>query len=127
MSVFWSIISIVVTALIVIILNSKNDQDKDKRKNLVILNNKILQNSMIIGLLVFGHLILDLIGWPMSVINPDVKGVPFLFNDAVNIGFGVYSTWFGALLMDIGMFVVGIVVYLHFVKKVKKIKLLEET
>ena len=120
MSVMWSIIAIIVTALIKTYVNSKNEQDK--RKNSAILSTEILHNSVIIGLLVFTHWALDFIGWPMSVIDPNATGVPLLFNDNVNIGFGVYSTWFGALLMDIGVFVVGLAVYLHYVKKVTKIK-----
>jgi len=111
-SIFWTIIAMSVTALIVNRLNSKNDQNK--RKNSVIW-------SILIGLLVFSHWVLDFIGWPMSAIDPNATGVPVLFNDAVNIGLGVYSTWFGALLMDIGVFVVGLAVYIHYVKKVKKL------
>ena len=56
----------------------------------------------------------------MSVINPSATGVPLLFDDSVNIGLGVYSTWVGALLMDIGVFVLGLVIYIHYLKKIKK-------
>lgn len=107
-----------VTALVVRRLNSKNGQDK--RRKLAIL-------SIVIGLLVLSHWVLDFIGWPMSVIDPNATGVPLLFDDTVNIGLGVYSTWFGALLMDIGVFVVGLAVYFHYVKKVKNIKFVDET
>ena len=75
---------------------------------------------LIIGFLVFSNWILDFIGWPMSVINPDLTGVPLLFNNSVTIGLGVYSTWIGALTMDIGVFVVGLAIYLHYIKKIKK-------
>ncbi len=55
----------------------------------------------------------------MSVIDPNATGVPLLFDDTVNIGLGVYSTWFGALLMDIGVFAVGLIIYIYYLKKVK--------
>jgi len=105
MSVIWSIIAMITTALITKRLNLKSNY---------------LLITMIIGLLVFTHWILDFIGWPMSVINPNASGVPLLFDDAVNIGLGVYSTWIGAILMDLGVFVVGLVLYIHYLKKVKK-------
>ena len=117
MSVVWSIITMLITALITIRLKSKKGQDK--RENLTIWSAEILHISVIIGLLVFSHWILDFIGWPMSVIDPNATGVPLLFDDTVNIGLGVYSTWFGALLMDIGVFVVGLAVYIHYMKRVK--------
>ncbi|NVM37509.1 MAG: hypothetical protein HWN81_18075 [Candidatus Lokiarchaeota archaeon] len=119
MSVIWSIIAMLITALIKMRLNSKKEQDKKTKSPSWSIEN--LHITLIIGLLVFSHWVLDFIGWPMSVIDPSATGVPLLFDDAVNIGLGVYSTWFGALLMDIGVFVVGLGIYIHYVKKVKKI------
>ncbi|MFX1420222.1 MAG: hypothetical protein ACFE9N_15015 [Promethearchaeota archaeon] len=107
MSVIWSIIAMLITILITKRLNLKSDY---------------LRITLIIGFLVFSHWILDFIGWPMSVINPNATGVPLLFDDTINIGLGVYSTWFGALLMDIGVFVLGLILYLYYLKKTKKIK-----
>lgn len=118
MSIIWTIIAMIITVFITMRLNSKKEQDKSNKSiswSLVDLN-----TTLIIGLLVFSHWVLDLIGWPMSVIDPNAIGVPLLFDDAVNIGLGVYSTWAGALLMDIGVFVLGLVIYIHYMKKVKK-------
>lgn len=120
MSVIWSIIAMITTALITMRLNSKNEKDKPNKSIRWSMVN--LYTTLIIGLLVFSHWVLDFIGWPMSVIDPNATGIPLLFDDAVNIGLGVYSTWLGALLMDIGVFVVGIAIYLHYMKKVKKKK-----
>lgn len=118
MSVIWSIIAMLLITFITMRLNSKNEQDKtNKSISLSMVN---LRATLIIGLLVFSHWVLDFIGWPMSVIDPNATGVPLLFDDAVNIGLGVYSTWVGALLMDIGVFVVGLGIYIHYVKRVKK-------
>jgi hypothetical protein len=118
MSVIWTIVALIITAFITMRLNSKKEQDKTFKSlswSMIDIN-----TTLIIGLLVFSHWVLDFIGWPMSVINPNATGVPLLFDDSVNIGLGVYSTWFGALLMDIGVFVVGLAVYLHYAKKIKK-------
>ena len=109
MAVVWSISAELITVLISALLNSKKERNIQKFKV-----------SIIIGFLVFSHWILDFIGWPMSVINPDLTGVPLLFNNSVTIGLGVYSTWIGALTMDIGVFVVGLAIYLHYIKKIKK-------
>ncbi|MFX1299211.1 MAG: hypothetical protein ACFFD2_30660 [Promethearchaeota archaeon] len=117
MAIIWSIIAMLITVLITFHLKSKKGQEK--REKLTIWSVEILNISVIIGLVVFSHWILDFIGWPMSVIDPNATGVPFLFNDAVNIGLGVYSTWFGALLMDIGVFLLGLVIYFYYLKKIK--------
>jgi hypothetical protein len=109
MAVVWSISATLITTIITRLLNSKKGRDI-----------KILYTSIIIGVLVFSHWILDFIGWPMTVINPDLTGIPLLFSDSVTIGLGVYSTWFGALTMDIGVFVIGLGIYLHYKIKIKK-------
>ena len=118
MGVFWSIISVIATKFIVMRLNTTNEQDKRRKST---------KWSIIIGFLVLSHWILDFMGWPMSVIDPNAMGIPLLFDDTVNVGLGGYSTWFGALLMDLGVFLVGLSVYFYYVKKVKNIKLVDET
>ena len=109
MSFVWSVSAMVITAIITSLLNSKKEPKI-----------KVFYTSIVIGILVFSHWVLDFIGWPMTVINPELAGVPLLFNDSVTIGLGVYSTWFGALAMDIGVFVVGLAIYLHYMFKIKK-------
>ena len=123
MAIVWSAIAMLITLLITAFLNSKKDQDK--KLTSTVWNKEIFYLSIIIGLLVFSHWILDLIGWPMSVINPNATGVPILFDDAVWIGLGVYTTWLGALVMDIGIFFVGLVIYLHYLMKIKNNKVIE--
>jgi hypothetical protein len=120
MAVIWSIVTMIITALITMHLNSKNKQDKTKKS--ISWSDVNLNTTLIIGLLVFSHWVLDFIGWPMSAIDPNATGVPLLFNDAVNIGLGAYSTWFGALLMEIGVFVLGLGLYIHYVKMIKNRK-----
>lgn len=125
MAVVWSACAMLITALVTTLLNSRKEQDKNMISTTWRMER--LYISMIIGLLVFSHWILDFIGWPMTVINPDATGTPLLFNDSVTIGLGVYTTWFGALTMDIGVFVAGLAIYLHSRKKIKKIKAVDDT
>jgi len=118
MSVIWTIIAMTITAFITMRMNIKNEKDKINKSiswSMVDLN-----TILIIGLVVFSHWVLDLIGWPMSVINPNATGAPLLFDDAVNIGLGVYRTWIGALSMDLGVFLIGLGIYIHYMKRVKK-------
>ncbi|MFX0073835.1 MAG: hypothetical protein ACFE96_00220 [Candidatus Hermodarchaeota archaeon] len=109
MAIVWSVSAMAITALVTSLLNSKKGREI-----------KVLYTCTIIGLLVFSHWILDFIGWPMSVINPDLSGVPILFDDSFTIGLGVYSTWLGALTMDLGVFAIGLAIYLHYMFKIKK-------
>jgi hypothetical protein len=116
MSIVWSLVSIVITSLIKMRQSSKNEQGKINKSVKWKLEN--LQIPLIIGLLVFSHWVLDFIGWPMTAVYSSATGVPILFDDTVNIGLGVYSTLFGALLMDIGLFVLGLAIYIHYKMKI---------
>ena len=114
MAVIWSVIAMIVTVLTAKYFKSKKEVNNIKNSTI-----HIFYTSMIIGLLVFSHWVLDFIGWPMSVIDPDATGVPFLFDDSQTLGLGVYSTWFGAIIMDIGMFIMGLAIYILTLKKLK--------
>jgi len=92
----------------------------------IVWNKEVFYISIVIGFLVFSHWVLDFIGWSMSVINANAMGVPILFDDAVWIGLGVYTTWFGALVMDIGVFFVGLGIYLRYVMKIKTKKVIDK-
>jgi hypothetical protein len=107
MAIIWTFVSLLITFIITKYLNSKETSNKEVKNKL-----NVIHTCVVIGFLVFGHWLLDLIGWPMTVINPDLGGVPLLFDDTQNIGLGVYSTWAGALIMDIGVFLVGIFIYI---------------
>ncbi len=107
MAAVWSASAMLITVLITTLLNSKKTQ-----------NTQNFYVSMIIGLLVFSHWVLDFIGWP--------GGLPLLFNDSLTIGLGVFSTWFGALAMEIGIFLPGLAIYIHYIIKIKKIKVIDD-
>ncbi len=116
MSVVWSIITILITTVTIKYFNSKKEQEEEKY-----LTRKILFISLILGLVVFSHTILDMIGWPMKVILGDkAMGIPLLFDDSQTIGLGVYTTWPGALTMDFGFLILGILIYIQYIKKTKK-------
>ena len=114
MALVWTALTMSITYVSIKFIESKEEHDK------IIWDLNGLKVSLLIGLLVFSHWILDLIGWPMTVINPNSTGTPLLFDDAVNFGLGVYSSWFGALSMDVGVFILGLIPYLLYLRKVKK-------
>ncbi len=106
MAVIWSITASAVTAIIMKFQASKS-KEINKKGSI----SSPFRTSMVIGLVVFSHCVLDIIGWPMTVINPDLGGVPLFFDMSQTIGIGIYSTWIGALVMDIGVFIVGLLIY----------------
>ncbi len=120
MAIIWTIIAFVVTMPLTTVLRSRKNNEELSVSSLI--SRDTLYTSLVIGLVVFSHWVLDLIGWPMKVLDPNNIGTPFLFDDAVNFGFGVYSTWVGALTMDIGVFVAGLALYIYYLKKIKSIK-----
>ena len=79
--------------------------------------------SITMGLLVFSHWILDFLSWPLIFMDAPL---PPLFDSAVNVGLGTYSTYKGAVIGEIiGLLFVFLMVYLlkrSPVKSVKKAK-----
>ena len=112
MAVVWSVIAVLFTVLITYY------HDFRKENEISIKNN--FRTGVFIGFLVFNHWILDFIGWPMTVIDSTATGVPILFDRTQTIGLGVYRTWTGALLMELGMFIAGLAIYIYYEKKEKK-------
>ncbi len=100
MAVIWTLIVIVA----VIVLTRFSESKKANFKT-----------AIFIGALVFSHWVLDFVGWPMTVggINPEATGVPVFLDLNLTIGLGVYSTLVGALAMDLGVFIVGLVIYIR--------------
>lgn len=112
MAVVWSVIAVLFTTLITYYQDLKNESEISVKRN--------FRTGVFIGLLVFSHWILDFIGWPMTVIDSTATGVPILFDMTQTIGLGVYRTWTGALIMELAMFIVGLVLYLYYKKKENK-------
>jgi hypothetical protein len=120
MAIIWSILSFFICLIITKIMNSK--KAKSSTSSPSVMRHPIIQTSIFFGLLVFSHWVLDFIGWPMSVIDPNATGTPLLFNDSQTIGLGVYGSWVGALSMDLGIFLVGLGIYFKTRKELRKEK-----
>ncbi len=67
------------------------------------------RTSLIVGLLVFSHWILDFISHPMLSTIPDI---PLLFEGSPKVGLGLYSNPAIAAPIEFGLFAAGIAYYL---------------
>lgn len=71
------------------------------------------KTAILIAILVFSHWVLDFIGWPLLAVMPDINtGVPILFDMNLTAGLGLYKTLAGALIFEIGVFSMGIIIYI---------------
>jgi hypothetical protein len=87
MSVIWSVTAGLVAALI-----SRNSRA-----------------SLVIGLLVLSHWVLDFISWPLIF----KRGLPLLFAGSPEVGLGWYSTIAGSITGEIvGLLFVGVMIYI---------------
>jgi hypothetical protein len=77
-----------------------------------------IKTSIIIGLLVFSHWILDFISHPMGMGKDLPKDIPLLFENSTKVGLGLYKSIIAALVSDIGLLIVGLVIYLKKTKSV---------
>jgi len=106
MGVVWSLVAMLLTAIVIKYV--KKDENSKSFIN---------YTCIIIAALVFSHWILDFIGWPMSALDPTATGIPLFFNDIQLTGLGVYSNITAAIIMDLGIFVAGILIYYYTIKK----------
>jgi hypothetical protein len=85
------------------------------------------RSGIIIGLIVFSHWIIDFITHPMGAIfggTPLPPDLPLFFNSSHNVGLGFYNHSFTlAIATDLGMLLIGVVIYLlHRIKLLKQEK-----
>jgi len=78
--------------------------------------------SLIIGLLVFSHWVVDFISHPMTAVFPGDTGLPLLFEDSPTVGLGVWSTQLGVNIGEYGTLIVGSMIYLLTWRKLRKEK-----
>ena len=83
------------------------------------------RSGIIIGLLVFSHWAIDFITHPMGAIfggTPLTPDLPLFFNSSHKVGLGLYNHSFTiALATDIGMLLLGVVIYVFYrIKPVKQ-------
>jgi hypothetical protein len=100
MAVVWSILIGLITALI-----SRNRR-----------------TSLIIGLLVFSHWIVDFISHPMTAVFPGATGLPLFFDGSPTIGLGVWRTQLGVNIGEYGTLILGFVIYILTLRGLKKEK-----
>jgi hypothetical protein len=100
MAVVWSVLISLITAFI----------SRDRR------------TSLIIGLLVFSHWVVDFISHPMTAVFPGDTGLPLLFEGSPTVGLGVWSTQMGVNIGEYGTLILGLVVYSLTLRKLRKEK-----
>lgn len=111
MALIWSAFTMGIAFVTVKILNSKKKAFY-----------QALPIAAMLGSVVFLHWIFDFIGWPMTVLveygEVPLTGTPLFFNDTLTYSLGVYQTWVGALLMELGF--LGLGLFLYFRMRAKK-------
>ena len=70
------------------------------------------RTSLLLGLLVFSHWIIDFISQPMTYVFP-MNGGPLLhpFGDSITLGLGVWSSELGVIIGEFGTLLLGLVIY----------------
>ena len=76
--------------------------------------------SIIIGLLVFSHWVVDFISHPMTAVFPGDTGLPLLFEGSPTVGLGLWSTQLGVNIGEYGTLIVGFVIYLLTLRKLRR-------
>lgn len=81
------------------------------------------RSGIVIGLLVFSHWVVDFVTHPMGAIfggKPLAPDLPLFFYESPKVGLGLYNQSFTiAMATDIGMLIIGIVVYVRYKIKFK--------
>jgi hypothetical protein len=98
MAVIWSLLAGLITLLV----------SKDRR------------TSLIIGCLVFSHWVIDFISHPMTAAFPGDTGLPLLFEGSPLVGLGVWRTQAGINIGEYGTLVVGFIIYILTLIKLRK-------
>lgn len=80
------------------------------------------RTSLLIGLLVFSHWVVDFIAKPMTYTFPDDVGVPLFFAGSPVVGLGVWGTAVGQTIGEYGTALLGFLIYLVTRWQVKQAK-----
>ena len=70
------------------------------------------RTSVVIGLLVFSHWVLDFISHPMGMGRELPPDLPLLFGGSAKVGLGLYNSIPAAIVTDFGLLIGGIIIYL---------------
>jgi hypothetical protein len=118
MSIVWSILAALITALC---LKSKSNQESQSENSNSKTSDSLMKTTIVVGILVFSHWVLDFIGWPMIAFGFEDRGVPLLFDLSPNAGLGVYRTLAGGLIFEIVVLSLGILIYYQTIKEMNKV------
>ena len=76
------------------------------------------RSGIVICLLVFSHWVIDFITHPMGAIfggKPLPSDLPLFFNNSPKVGLGLYNHSFTiAIVTDLGMLIIGLVIYFRY-------------
>lgn len=97
LGIIWSVVAGLITFLI-----SKNKK-----------------TSIIIGLLVLSHTILDIIASPKLAFYPTDAKMPIFFNDSLSVGLGLWKYKTVAFIGEFGILIVGFIIYILTIRKAK--------
>lgn len=70
------------------------------------------RTSLVIGLLVLSHWVLDFVSHPMGMGKELPPDLPLLFEGSPKVGLGLYNSVVAALITDFGLLTVGSAIYL---------------
>ena len=75
--------------------------------------------SIIIGLLVLSHTILDIIASPKLAFYPTDTKMPIFFDNSLSIGWGLWKNKTVAFIGEFGILIVGFIIYILTIRKAK--------
>lgn len=84
--------------------------------------NRKLKISLVLGLLVLSHLVLDFIASPKSAFYPADTGLPWFSDYTQTYGLGLWSNSLVAWIGEIGILLIGISIYIITVRKIRNEK-----
>jgi len=86
---------------------------------IMLLISKNKKASILIGLLVLSHPILDIIASPKLAFYPTDTKMPIFFNDSLSIGLGLWKYKTIAYLGEFGILAAGFIIYILTIRKTK--------
>jgi hypothetical protein len=71
------------------------------------------KTSLIIGIIVFSHTVLDIIASPKLAFYPTDLAVPILFDYSKTVGLGLWSSSIVAAFGELGTVILGLGIYIY--------------
>jgi membrane-bound metal-dependent hydrolase YbcI (DUF457 family) len=79
------------------------------------------RSGIVIGAIVFSHWLLDFIAHPMGALGYDNKpDLPLFFSSTPLVGLGLYNSPAGAYVTEVGLFALGVGLYIWWLRKQKR-------